>query len=560
MTSWPRHVLAVGLALACLAVLADELRGASVGWYHQDDMVNLQWVLQFRERPWAAVTELHAVHGHVRPGVLLATWAGAMLSAGAWWGPHTVLVVLVVLGLAALAALGLQRGGPLAAALAVFLALGLAGVPDLLGWNAWVSSAGEIAFGLWALVAAGWALRIGSVAGMVAAAGACVVAGSFKEPGWLLYPAVIAALSLPAWKHAAGRAGLALVPLGLLGFTLTFRPENLDRISETAVSLDHLSLALGHLLHAFPSPTWTLGHHGLGALLVGVGFGVRPLGVRSTRPWLGPFLGLALAALWAAWPPTAWLLVPLALVTLVRDRHEPPVGLVLATATLALSSLTMYASPVYTLTAGYGLALFVATELTKRRGWFLFAAGLVHHAAFLADRASRPDAPVPEQLASKARVEGLAALVHATGAPHLILTEGDPEGWLVALLGVDVVQAPNARGLQVAEGVLLQPTSGWPTLDLLDGAERTRSGRGVRRRTPEQWRVSVSPGLYALGRTTLQDACGVTHRGPTTLRVDPGCSPLTLEEAPTASGGYLVALEEPAYDLASGSIPELLEP
>ena len=567
-----RGLLAAGLAVASVVVVVDEVGGASVGWYHQDDHVNLQWVLQYADRPWAALTELHAVHGHVRPGVLLATWGGAMLSAGAWWGPHAVLVGLVVLGLLGLGVLGVQRGGALGGALTVFLALGLAGLPDLLGWNAWVSSAGEIAFGLWALVCAQWALSRERVGGMVLAALCCVVAGSFKEPGWLLYPAVVAALSVGRWRQPVGRAALAVVVVGLVGFVVTFRPENLARAGETAGVVDHLALALGHLVHAWPSPRWELGHHGLGAFLVamGVAMGVRPLGVTSTgvRP-LGvtsTALALTLAAAWLVWPASVWLLVPLLLVALVRAGRTPPVGLLLVVGTLGLSSLTMYASPVYTLTAGFGLALFTASQLATMRGptgAVLLSIGLVQHGGYLLERSRAPDAPVAEQLASKARVEGLAALVQASGAPRLVLTEGDPELWLVALLGIEVVQDPAARGLTVGHGAVLQPRAGWPDEDLLERAERVRSGgRGVRRRGGARWELALDPGLYGLGETSLKDACGVTHQGPTTFRVDAACSPLVLTdpEAAARAGGYLVALDDPAYDLASGSIPDLLDP
>ncbi|MCP4807919.1 MAG: hypothetical protein GY884_21460, partial [Proteobacteria bacterium] len=193
----------------------------------------------------------------------------------------------------------------------------------------------------------------------------------------------------------------------------------------------------------------------------------------------------------------------------------------------------------------------------------LVGLGLVQHGGLLLERSGLPDAPVAEQVASEARVAGLAALVEASGAPRLVLTEGDPELWLVALFGVEVVQEPGASGLSVAEGAVLQPRAGWPEQDLLQRAKRVRSGgRGVRRRGDERWEVTVEPGLHALGQVAVQDACGVTRQGPTTFRVDVGCAPLVLTdpEAAARPGGYLVALEDPAYDLASGSIPDLLDP
>lgn len=84
------------LPLVVVVVAGLQIHASADHWHFADDVTNLRWVLEHADAPWRALTERHAVHDHVRPLTLLATWAGAALSGGAWWGPRAVLVALLL--------------------------------------------------------------------------------------------------------------------------------------------------------------------------------------------------------------------------------------------------------------------------------------------------------------------------------------------------------------------------------------------------------------------------------------------------------------------------------
>ena len=208
------------------------------GWYFDDDIRNQRWTLEYRSTPWKALTQLHSMHDHVRPAMLLATWSGAVLSNGAWWGPHLVLAVLHLLGLAGLGVLAFRLSGRYEAALlAVFLAMSMEGYVFLAQWNAWICSAGEIACGLWGLVAIHRALQQNRWpwAGL----GLLIMAGLFKEPGWLIYPLAAVAMFWQMNEPRTRRrlASLAALPLGLTGLLITWHPTNVFRTVGPSTSL-----------------------------------------------------------------------------------------------------------------------------------------------------------------------------------------------------------------------------------------------------------------------------------------------------------------------------------
>ncbi len=136
---WAPLAAAGGVALAAVVLLAPSF----ASWHVEDDLRTMRWVLEYRGEPWVALVELHSLHDHVRPATLIATWAGAMLSDGAWWGPHLILVVLQLAGLAGLGALAARLAkNPLAGVAAAAPALTLPGYEARAGLDAWLCPAG----------------------------------------------------------------------------------------------------------------------------------------------------------------------------------------------------------------------------------------------------------------------------------------------------------------------------------------------------------------------------------------------------------------------------------
>lgn len=107
MNQTPKRTQArIALGWVMLVLVASALIAPSfVGWHHDDDFQNMRWVLEYRDAPWQALTQRHSLHDHIRPATLWATWAGAQLSNGAWWGPHAVMTLLLLGGWVAMAIL-----------------------------------------------------------------------------------------------------------------------------------------------------------------------------------------------------------------------------------------------------------------------------------------------------------------------------------------------------------------------------------------------------------------------------------------------------------------------
>ncbi|MDP6932660.1 MAG: amino acid permease [Myxococcota bacterium] len=273
---------AAGAALLVTAVLV--ALPSFESWHIADDFQNIRWAQEYRDAPWLALTERHAVHDHVRPATLWATWTGAQLSNGAWWGPHVILVLLWLGSLGGVGVLGARLSGQVHVGwITALFALPLAAVDRLLSWNAWINSAGEICFGMWALVAAHRALHLADplpnldgrtrhprrLPALLTAAACLLVAGLFKEPGWLIYPLAVLTLAVPLLveprdrvsEHARKTARiLAFAPvLGIAGLLFTYHSENLSRlVSPDTGLLERLTNAasthLASLVASWPIP------------------------------------------------------------------------------------------------------------------------------------------------------------------------------------------------------------------------------------------------------------------------------------------------------------------
>ena len=540
-----RLALAAGCAvgLAAVALLLPSL----VGWHIEDDLRSMRWALEYRAQPWVALTELHSLHDHVRPATLIATWIGAAISDGAWWGPHVVLLALQLAGLAGLGVLAWRLvGTPWAGVLAAGLALGLDGFEALAGWNAWICSAGELAFGLWGLVALHGALRAGRWP--LLAPALMVVAGLFKEPGWVVYPAAGALMVWGEWRGgrrgAPTLAGLAPLPLGLAGLAITWHPANVYRSSE----------APGGWAARAAANAVEQG----GALV-----DTRPLPVAGALPW---------------WAGLSRPLVAVGVVALVRWTGAARVGAVLALATAGVMLPFPSVNAVQILCAGYALCLLVAAVLEPGRRlapWLLvlLGVGLLVEGIQLAARLS-PPAPRDHWVEARDRGDrfrGVGAATQALGAREAVLEGvlGDME--LAPLIGLHVIEggAPDPAAAVTLQGrlqmavdertlgsVLLEPDllAGREPPVIRDRDERRRRPGGRRAAAGDDTRrdglqVDAAEGFLALGLVldgprvgpldvtlVAADGCGrrwtvagaSTPVALTTLRLRAGCGPLAV--------------------------------
>ncbi|MDP7114939.1 MAG: hypothetical protein QGH45_23395 [Myxococcota bacterium] len=414
-------VAAAAVAIAAIALLLPSF----VGWHIEDDLRTMRWVLEYRGEPWVALTELHSLHDHVRPATLIATWLGAAISDGAWWGPHVVLLSLQLAGLAGLAVLAARLvGTPWAGVLAAMLALTLDGFEALAGWNAWICSAGELAFGLWGLVALHAALRARRPP--LLAIGLLVVAGLFKEPGWLVYPAAGAGMVWTCWRAGSRGwqrlAGLAPIPLGLAGLAITWHPANVYRAAEAPGGWGGNALVNAVEQAGALIDTW-------------------PLRVADGLPW---WAGLSVPLLF------------LAAFAAIRGSGAAVVGMLLVLTTSAVMLHFPVVNAVQLLAAGYGLCLMVAAVLRPGQrpvAWLLalLAIGLVHEGVELAVRLA-PPTPRPVWVVARDRGDrfaGVGAVTEALGAREAALSGplGDME--LGPLIGLRVIEGgvedPAAR-------------------------------------------------------------------------------------------------------------------
>ncbi|MCK6503944.1 hypothetical protein L6R53_11185 [Myxococcota bacterium] len=612
-------VRALPALLLAAAVAGLQIHASADHWHFADDVTNLRWVLEHVDAPWRALTERHAVHDHVRPLTLLATWAGASLSGGAWWGPRAALVGLLLGGLAGagLLARRLAEGPPEGAApRALLLVLALPGFQDLPWWNAWLCSAGELCCGMWALWATDRALARGRVP--LAGLGLLLAAGLFKEPGFLVAAPMLAL----AWRHRAPRAALATAAAAAAGVAFTWHPANLLRAAgaEGSSMLSRLDAHLDQL-------TWPGaglpegGAAALQALTAGLaldpGWPLRALVlwlplVLLASPHLAPRLALGLALpialgagqVWAGGPSAGWAALLAVGLALARGGAAQ-VGLVLLAATFLPVLPYPGTNAVQQLPGAVGLALAIAVACPPRLHLPLcLAAALTGGIGALARPAPEQVEQVEQTRARRAAILGLAAAAQELGSPDVEGRADDPDAREALLLAPlwgsrGLERAPGAArassgGLQVGATVLLADPSPLLAFDLLAGRElplararddRPRPGRSARAQEPEPGLALELPaGRYLLGvdgragdlhaAVAAADACGHAWPVPAALpavqavavavELDRGCSPLRLHRtAPPGRGQglpFLVALPEATLSLPAAPVrPAVVE-
>lgn len=629
----PRRALAAAALGAALALAGFVLGSSFGGWFVDDDVLNMRWVLEHSDAPWTALTERHTMHNHVRPFALLALWLGARLSDGQWWGVHTMLVVALGGIAAATAGLAIRRARApappdaarpdpasasptLVAAAALLLLAASAPFRGATTWNAWLGTAGEVAAGLAAVLCLDTARRAGRLGGVGLAAGFVVTAGLFKEPGWLVGPAVAAGLAVAELR--AGRRGplafglLALVLLVPAGMAFSWHPANAAQyladgrpLAERA--LDGLVLA-GRALAGAPRLGPLGGGAGLATPLLFAALGLAalptgaPLSRRRALPLLSAAIGLALAlSLPELLGPALALLLAAAL---WARRGEPPVELLYA----AAAGLVMLPDPdlhaVHLLGAAAGLAAFTAGSLPA------LLAGLPRPAAVLLPLLSvawvadslRPAPPPAAEVLLSERLRPLAALARGLGADTIVLPPDDrrPGQALEGAEASAVYVREATRRLAPLFGLRTGGESRREVLAVyLDGAElqldptreRAALERNLLRQLPPlPWggpaaAVPVDAGWYAVGALyrarggepapalEARDTCGHTWRTPAAspeqaFRLTPfelagSCLPLSLQaEGPLPPGVFplLLTLDPPRLSLKGAPVePALLD-
>lgn len=521
-------------ALLLLGIGAVRLGQTFVDWHRDDDLRNMRWVVEYRDAPWQALTQLHSVHDHIRPFTLMATWLGAQLSDGAWWGPHLLLVLLAALAFAGAATwagqLAQQRWVGLAAGA---LILGLPGSAALPTWNAWLCSAGELAFGLWALVAFRHAQMHQRWPWAAALLLAC--AGLFKEPGWVVYPAAMAGMAISGpWHRRTGAGLVGLAALAAGGMVLTWHPTNLYRAGDAAIDWATRWGAFSEgILGALIQTPATQQLPGLGPAIWAAVLGLLIVGRAGARWRWG--LG-ATALVWALgliWPDAQAPLLGLALLAQAsawRSRATAPVLMVLAAILpmLAFSrpNAVQLLSAQMGLVVALGLALQGAAAAHKGREWRGLLAGAwlsLVALQFAHPSPWSPPAKGAEHQAAQVRLLGLGALAQATGSRDLQAL-GPLDDWILhPLVGLGMREADGRPAeILVAGSALLM---GEPTrleqaratqvaLDLqamdqarpAEDAPRVRPGRGrvappSGEARPEKLGtpLDIGPGWYALG-------------------------------------------------------------
>lgn len=543
------------------------------GWFHRDDFQNMRWAIEHRRSPWVALTELPALHDHVRPLSLLGQWAGAHLSNGAWWGPHVVLVALVAATALGSASLARRLTGSAAAGvMAGSLTCVLTATREMLSWNAWLATAGEAAAGLWAVVVAMAAVSRASVPLAMGALALVGAAGLFKEPGWFVAPAALGALAWTARR--AGRASRAsdllgvAVPIGLAGFALAWHPYNVPRMQLGAGLLptawDGLR-AYGRAHVAGTDP------FGVPAPLVAFAFAVSLAPERDGRPdWrVGLAGGVAGTALFVAAPD--WIgvaIAVLALATCIRRRSAPPVALVLLLVSLAVMLPRPRPLAPYTTVAGAALAVWVAEQGAaawrawgdRRGGAAIVGLGAALAVVTVGLGLSRPVVAAGDP-ADEDALMSLAAFSRAIGAAHARAV--GPHAAISPLVGPDLMlvspAGPREVGVQLgADTVLYAPRATFEAA--MAGHEMLAQG---------QRKSKVAPGWYAgvvTGRPqsglSVRDGCGERQRttkpaagepaavAALLFEVAPGCEELTIETFGAPGDFWLVPLDPPrAYDL-----------
>lgn len=364
-------ILGAACAAFILLVAASAVLSAGNSWFEGDDFKNVRWAIEYRDTPWLALVERHSVHDHIRPFTLMAIWLGLVLGDGAFWGPQSLLMGLLFTGLAGTVIFARQVTGDwLAGLLAGVLVVLTPSFQAFADWNAWMCTGGEVAFGTWALIAGRWAIERDR--SPWPALLLVVVAGLFKEPGWIVYPAGILAMY---WTRLPGSTGpgrrlltlraAAVVLVGAAGLAYAWHPANASRfdasITQRALSaLDGLPRQLFQVWRDPPSGRL----EGPGLPAAAVFFVLLRAALPTWSAW-PTIVGALLGAVLAAVHPTSAgvLLLGLSAGSLLRRWRTPPVGLVSMFATFGIMSLAPTFLPAHLFAGVCGLAMFVGAEL-----------------------------------------------------------------------------------------------------------------------------------------------------------------------------------------------------
>ena len=590
-------LLLAGLVLVFLRVAVPGFKG----WYHEDDFHNLRWAMEYRYEPWKALTERHSLHDHIRPMTLMTLWFGTYLADGQYWGQHLMLVLLHALGLAGVVALGRALHGRLRTGLlAGLIVSGVWGWERLLDWNALMNTAGEVAFGLWALVA----LRRGLTrpGWLVLGAALIVLSGLYKEPGSVLYPIAALAMGWGAWRRGESpRRPLIVASTVLLGaatFAFTWAQANVARMDAVAMPLGERVLLFLQSHASGLISAWPGDYHD-GKMASGLaGVPAALFALVAIKDLIGP-TGMArreLQYLWLAASGLAWLAVavhpllvgdllfPTVIALLIRRWREPPIGLVLYVVSVTVMAPFAQGSEVQILGGTYGLALYIAVsaaEALERKpgeGWAAplgVASGLLLSLALTGVRLSELPADVTwaSQRQSERSLLGWGAVARTLGVNHATamgMSITDQEA--LPLVGIGVDEGGNSRAAMVSvDGqLLINPPPGAVQRALTANAVSTRPGAlsTPMNLAPGWWALGVGSGGSASGGAPLALRATDTCRNTWTvsplervavryslvpLYLSPGCAPLTLRwvgDADAVEGqATLVPLQDPIVSL-----------
>ena len=589
-----------GLLLALLVVVLLRISVPGFkGWYHEDDFHNLRWGMEYRYEPWKALTERHSLHDHIRPMTLMTLWFGTYLSDGQYWGQHLMLALLHALGLAGVVALGRSIGGRLRAGLlAGLIVSSIWGWERLLDWNALMNTAGEVGFGLWALVAVRRGLTRPAWLGVGALL--IVIAGLYKEPGSVIYPVAALAIAWGAWRRGESpRRPLSIASFMLLGaavFAFTWAQANVARMDAIEMPMHERVLLFleshaSGLVSAWPGD---LNTGKMANTLAGIP--VLLFALVAIRDLIGP-TGMALRgvrAVWLAGSGLVWLAVathplligdllfPTVIALLIRRWREPPVGLVLYVVSVTVMAPFAQGSEVQILGGTYGLALYIgvsaaeALEPKPGQGWAVplgVASALLLNLGMMGVRLSElpADATWALQRQTERAVLGWGAAARTLGvnrATAMGMSITDKE--VLPLVGISVDEGGNSGASMVSVNgqLLVNPAQRAVQSVLLSNAVNTRSGgQGtVFDLAPGWWALGTGSGTGGGTQLVLQatDACGNGWMASPLERVAvrynlvpfylaPGCAPVTLswvgEAAAVEAQAFLVPLMDPIVSM-----------
>jgi len=425
-----------------------------------------------------------------------------------------------------------------------------------------------------------------------------VMAGLFKEPGWVVYPCTAAIMALGAWRRGDPRrvpslvAGLVVV--GGLGFLWSHTSANVDRLGADldvlgklrdlrhavrpwadrwpggepgsrawkgiALPLIGLGMAAALVLRRRESPTEAQGR----AIILGT---TALTGVGYIRPdWVGGVIGLGLVAM---------IFV-----------HRSGIIAVLAALSVGVMFLFPGPNPVQILPAAMAFAALIAIHAGRLVGpgvpsalrlfaGIILAGGLGHQALQLADRLVDPDPSsrdVPRQLQDRDQLLAEGALFQGLEMRKVFFKGELGARFLGPLVGFQVIPYDRNLGpysMQVSDGLWVDPSSASAEALLLDNSlldvEHT-----------ETVELSLEPGYYAAGmvladisteaevrvRIPCKDDLRVHNARSGTVwvvkafRIPQGCGAVQVDAISPHEGAvnrfFLTPLPEPDIDLRGG--------